>query len=81
MTIDSAGTYPTSSLQLAAAIALYLPIEGVDTSDASRCVFHFSRSLELDRLLEQYHRRELYVETQAYAESTKRLKSRIYGRE
>ncbi|PIP56727.1 hypothetical protein COX05_01520 [candidate division WWE3 bacterium CG22_combo_CG10-13_8_21_14_all_39_12] len=70
--------YATSDLSLAAAIALFFPLEAVDRINPSKSQFLFKRNEHLDQLIENFWRNELTVEPQAYFNQIKAIKSRLY---
>lgn len=72
--------YETQSLSLSATIAcLGIPLNSVSKSPDGKSIFIFQRSTELDRILEDFWKRSLSVEPNAFWESIRFLKSRIYG--
>ena len=70
--------YKTSSLALAAAIALYLPLDQVDKNNPTKAIFTFKESEKLQDVVTKYFRGELRVEPQAYFDRIKLLKTLLY---
>lgn len=70
--------YQTADLACAAAVSLFLPIEAIDKTNPRRAYFVFQKSKELDELLEAFWNRELKVESRAYFDQLKALKTRLY---
>lgn len=70
--------YRTSSLDIAALIAMSLPVHAIDRTDQKRASFLFERTDDLDDFVAAYYRRELTVEPQAYFAAIKAVKARLY---
>lgn len=70
--------YQTTDLACAAALSLFLPVEAIDKTNPRRAYFVFRKSEELDRLLEAFWSRQLKVESRAYFDQLKALKTRLY---
>ncbi len=70
--------YQTTDLACAAALSLFLQIEAIDRTNPRRAYFVFRKSKELDELLEAFWNRELKVESRAYFDQLKALKTRLY---
>lgn len=70
--------YKTSDLGLAALLSLYYPIDAIDKADSQKVQFLFKRGEQLDKLVEAYWRQETKVETQAYFNQLRFIKSRLY---
>ena len=64
--INDNESYTTSDVVLAAAIALYYPLEAVDRNDAIHPQFVFQLDANLEELVKQYKGGELLVEPRAY---------------
>lgn len=78
LTVDD--YYSTSDLALASAIALYYPLEAMDkTQNQYKALFLFKKDTQLDQLVEAYWRGELKVEPQAFFNSLKSIKARLYS--
>lgn len=74
--------YYTADLALAATISLYYPVEAIDRqSNSQKASFIFKRDQQLDKLIEGYWRGELKVNPQAYFNSLRIIKARLYGEE
>lgn len=73
--------FSTSDLALASAIALYFPIETIDrTQNPYKAQFVFKKADdELDKLIDAYWHGEMRVEPQAYFNSLKSIKARLYS--
>ena len=78
MSMEQDNFYRTSDFSLAAALAVWLPIEAVDHTDARRAYFIFRQTTELKNLIESYHRRDLRIEPQSYFQAIKSIKARLY---
>ncbi len=70
--------YRTSDLACAAAVSLFIPLQGLDKLDPRRAQFIFKRTEKLDSLIDSFQRRELNVEPRAYFDQIKALKTRLY---
>jgi hypothetical protein len=69
----------TADLALTAALCVHgFAIEKVERVTPTRSVFIFSKSDQLEEIIERYWRRELTVEPQEYFDQLKVLKARIY---
>lgn len=66
-------TYRTGDLALAAALALFCPLEAVDRSDPYTVQFLFRRSRILVEIVAQYHCGTFLVEPQAYCQQVRAL--------
>lgn len=71
--------YETSDLPLAAALALWVPLERIDWDNPRRATFIFSNSEQLQELESKYHKAELRVEPRRYFDQLKAIKSRLYS--
>ncbi len=71
----------TSDLGLASVINIYSPLVKLSRADIRRVEFVFHKTPEIETLIRQYWQRALSIEPQAYFQSMKTLKSRIYGNE
>ena len=76
--LQSKDFYQTTDLACAAAVSPFLPVEAIDKTNPRRAYFVFRKSEELDRLLEAFWNRELKVESRAYFDQLKALKTRLY---
>lgn len=72
-------TYSTSDLALATALALFLPVEAIGRQNPHKAQFLFKRTDELDKLIDTYWHGEMRVEPQAYFNSLKSIKARLYS--
>jgi hypothetical protein len=79
MTMNDQKNYKTSDLCLATAISLYFSLQGLERVSSGKAYFNFEHTDELDRLLEQYWKRELLVEPQQFFQQQKLIKSRLYN--
>lgn len=70
--------YSTTSLPLAAALALFFPVEGIDRTNPDRVAFIFKRDPQLDLTIEGFWKNTLRVSPQAYFMQIKLLKTRLY---
>lgn len=70
--------YSTADLPCAAALSLFMPIEGVDRANPRRSYFQFARNARLEEIVSMYQRGELTVEPRAYFDAIKALKVRLY---
>jgi hypothetical protein len=81
MTTQPVGTtYETADLALVTALSLWLPIDSIDRSNPKQAVFNFTRTDELERLLEMYWRKDLLIEPQGYFNQLRSIKARLYER-
>lgn len=72
--------YETSDLGLAAALLTFgIVLVRVDKQNPRRAVFVFAASKELSTLVDSFWSGEMRLSALRYFESTKLLKSRIYG--
>lgn len=72
--------FSTSDLALAGAIALFYPLEAIDkTQDPYKAQFLFKKDNQLDQLIESYWRGEMRIEPQAYFNTLKSIKARLYS--
>ena len=71
--------YSTPDLALAPAISIWYPIDSIDRTNPAKAQFLFKRNSNLDQLIENYWKRELRIEPQAYFSQLKIIKSRLYG--
>lgn len=71
--------YSTPDLALATAISIWYPIDSIDRTNPAKAQFLFKRNSNLDQLIENYWKRELRIEPQAYFSQLKIIKSRLYG--
>lgn len=60
-------------------IALGIPLDSIDKSSPKRVAFIFKRSPEMDHAVQAFWSKELRLEPNAFWESIRFLKSRIYG--
>ena len=77
--INDNKSFSTEDVVLAAAIALYYPLEAVDRNDALHPQFVFRQDANLEELIEQYRCGELQVEPCAYTEQLHRMEARYFG--
>lgn len=73
--------YKTADLALVAVILLFTPdsLEVVDRANSRKVLFVFRKSPQLDELVDQYWKREIKVEPQAFFNQLKLAKIRIYA--
>lgn len=71
--------YSTPDLALATAISIWYPIDSIDRINPTKALFLFKRDENLNQLIENYWKRELRIEPQAYFSQLKIIKSRLYG--
>lgn len=74
--------FETSSLALAAAvICLGIPVDSVIKSPDGKSVFIFNRSQypDLDEIVQEFWKKALRTEPNAFWEAIRFLKNRIYG--
>lgn len=73
-------SFETSDISLAATLhALGATIMGIDRQDVGRCVFVFKDTLDIQRAVQAYWRRQLSIEPQTLLSGLKAVKSRLYG--
>lgn len=73
--------FESSDLALISCLFYYnCKIEAIDKSDPSRAIFIIKRSKDLDKLVQGFWMHTLQIEPQAYFNSIKEIKSRIYQR-
>lgn len=70
--------YTTSDLALASALAISEHIEDIDKRNPRKLVFSFKKTEKLEHKVDQYWKRELKVEPQAYFNQIRLLKTLIY---
>ncbi|HWA51826.1 MAG TPA: DUF5659 domain-containing protein [Patescibacteria group bacterium] len=68
----------TSDLSLCSTLSLFAPIEFIDRTNPQKIEFAFKKNEELDKLINQYWRKELRIEPIAHFNQLKMLKSRLY---
>lgn len=73
-------TYESADLALVTALSLWVPIAYIDKSNPKQAVFQFSRTAELDNLIEMYWRKDLRIEPQSYFNQLRNIKARLYER-
>lgn len=73
--------YRTADLALATTVFLFYPLEAIDKQNPRKAQFLFKRNSQLDELIESYWRGELKVEPQAYFNTLRVIKARLYGEE
>lgn len=74
--------YYTADLALAAALALWYPIESIDKkANPRKAEFCFKRTHDLDQFIESYWKSEVRVEPQMYFSQLRILKARLYASE
>lgn len=71
--------FTTSDLPLAAALALEVPIEGIDRTNPRRSEFQFANSAHVRALERDYYRGALHVEPRRYFDQLKAIKARLYA--
>lgn len=72
--------YSTSDLALAAAIALFYPVESIDkTTNSYKAQFLFRRTQELEQLIDAFWNNKLKVSPLAYFNELKTIKARLYA--
>ena len=72
-------SYSTSDLALAAVLSLHYQIKAINKDNPKRVFFIFTKDKKTDLIIEKYWRGELKVNPQAYFNSIKLLKNRIYN--
>ena len=75
---ENKNTYQTNSLALASAISLFVPLLEITKDEQGRCLFSFSNSPELNKLIEDYWNENLSVDAFKHFTQIKSLKARIY---
>jgi len=70
--------FSSHDLPLVAFLSFWYPIESIDRTN-QKVEFVFLRNEELDRLIQNFWRRETQIEPLAYFNQIKIIKSRIYG--
>ncbi len=71
--------FSSFDLALSAVVSMYYPLEAIDwTENPHKAKFLFKRDEQLDQLVASYWRGELQVNPQAYFNSLKTLKGRLY---
>jgi hypothetical protein len=73
--------YQTSDLSLATTISLFCPIEEINRSNPRKAVFIFRKTLELEKLVDQYFRNEIKISPQTYFNQLRVVKARLYANE
>ena len=76
---DKDNIYKTSDLALAAALALFYPIQSMDRSNPKRIFFTFSKDRNFDLYVERFYKGELKEDLQHYFQNLKSLKNQIYN--
>lgn len=71
--------YASSDLAQVVTLSLWYPIHAIDRTNPRKATFLFMREDGLDRLVEQYWRREIRVEPQLYFQQLKAIKARLYS--
>lgn len=71
-------TYQTNSLALASAISLFIPLLEISKDDNGHCIFSFSQTSELNKIIENYWNKNLSVDALEHFTQIKSLKARIY---
>lgn len=72
--------YRSSDLPLSATLNLFTPLWGVEKPDShGRAHFVFKRTTGLDALIEGFWNGSLHVPPQAYFQSLKAIKARLYS--
>ena len=71
--------YKTSSLALAAAINIYLPVLDVDKTNPRESIFIFQDSSELQTIVSSFWDRTLTITPMDYFQSLKVVKTRLYS--
>lgn len=77
-TLKQRELYLTTDLALATTISLQYPLEGIDKTTPRRAKFLFKRAAGLDRLIENYYRRDLRIDPVSFFEQLSLLKTRLY---
>jgi len=70
--------YFTSSLALAATLALWHPIITIDKSEPKKSLFGFKKDPDVDRLVAAFWSNDLKVDPLLYFNQLKLLKTRLY---
>ena len=73
--------YKTSDLALATTLSMYLPVERTEFVDEKKVVFIFSKTKELDNLIDRYWNGDLKVDPQQFFARLKVIKARIYSQQ
>ncbi len=71
--------YSTSDLALVATLSLYYSIKAINKDNPKRVYFVFNKDKNFDLIVERYWRGDLKVNPQAYFNSIKLIKNRIYN--
>ena len=71
--------YSTSDLALVAVLSLYYPIKAINNDNPKRIYFIFAEDKNFKLLIERYWKGDLKVDPQAYFNSLRQLKNRIYN--
>lgn len=73
--------FTTSDLNLSAVlVANGFLLESIEKDDFGKSTFYFSKSKQLDQLIEKYWRLELSIEPHELFNSLKALKNRMYSK-
>lgn len=77
--IQEKDLFRSADMPLAATINLFIPLWGLDRQNPDRVQFLFKREEGLIGLIEGYWSGSLQVPPQAYFQSLKAIKARLYG--
>ncbi len=76
--IKTTELYTTTDLTTAVTLSLFFPLEAIDKTNPNKATFIFKRVEGFDQVLEQYWKRLLVIEPQAFASQLKAIKTRLY---
>ena len=71
--------YLTSDLALATTLNMSFPLEDIDRSNPKRAVFVFRRSVELEKIVDDFFKNEIKVSPQIYFNQLRDIKARLYS--
>lgn len=71
--------YSTSDLALAALLILYYPLNSINKENPKKVYFVFEKGKDFNTLIKKYWYFKIRIEPQAYFNSLKSIKTRIYG--
>lgn len=81
MRMSKSQYFTTSDLNLSAVlVANGFPLEHLDKSVKGRSTFYFTKTDQLDELIDSYWRTDLCIEPQSLFNSLKAIKNRMYSR-
>lgn len=70
--------FESSDLALSAFLLMWYPLEAIDRMNPQKSLFIFKRDQQMDELIEAYWRGKAQVNPQAYFNSLKNIKARLY---